>query len=381
MSQIDVRIHGPIYDVSGISQCVREIALALYDNGINVNLIDMPEFFKCKTRIRSKEITKIKHIMQRIKLYNPYVNIFTFIHWIYRFKGALDKDAMYPIFFWSMYETDRLPYYWKLILNKKEINEVWVPSEFNKETYTKANVERDKISVINLGVDLDKYNPNNLPLEFKDSNNFYFSFISELKLCKGYEVLLKSFYEEFKDEPKAKLLFKCTSANDMNFIKQIAQMIGTYKGNSKAEVILLHGAQPEEWMTRLYRTADCFVLPTRGEGWGFGIIQSMASGVPVITTDCSAQTTFINNKNSLLISTALEKIHNIDWLMQVPIQNEHWWYEPNMPQLKKQMRYAFENKNKMVELGKIAREDAEKFSWFNTALQIVSSLQKYLEKK
>ena len=43
----------------------------------------------------------------------------------------------------------------------------------------------------------------------------------------------------------------------------------------------------------LYRSSDCFVLPTRGEGWGLPIIEAMACGVPVIATSWSAQCDFM----------------------------------------------------------------------------------------
>jgi len=81
---------------------------------------------------------------------------------------------------------------------------------------------------------------------------------------------LKAFYEEFANEPKAKLIFKCSCVDDRNVAQQIANMIGQFKGNSKAEVILMTGTHPEEYMTKLYASSDCFVLPTRGEGWGLG---------------------------------------------------------------------------------------------------------------
>ena len=32
----------------------------------------------------------------------------------------------------------------------------------------------------------------------------------------------------------------------------------------------------------MYRSMDCFVLPTRGEGWGRPIVEAMAMGLPVI---------------------------------------------------------------------------------------------------
>src|ERR1035437_8837246 len=137
MSQIDVQLFGPAYDVSGISQCVREIALALYDNGINVRLIDMPDFNPVKTQLDEMRAQKL-NIMQRNKLFNPCVTIHFYP--LDRFNGAFDKDSIANIFY-SMYETDRIPYYWKLILNSEGVKDIFVPSEFNKETYIKSKVD------------------------------------------------------------------------------------------------------------------------------------------------------------------------------------------------------------------------------------------------
>lgn len=373
MATLDIKIIAPIYDATGISQVAREMALALYDNGINVQVADLADFSSFKVELKDDEKQKLS-IMQQVPLFNPYVAIHMYPP--ARYMNLEDKKAKANIF-WHLYETDRIPYLWRTILNQQWVDEVWVPSEFNKETFTKSNVERDKIKVVNFGVNTAKYNPENEVLFKKEDGAFYFSYISELKLCKGYELLLKAFYEEFKDEPKAKLIFKCTCINDKNVIQQIVNMINQFKGQSKAEVVLIAGTHPEDYMRKLYRTADCFVLPTRGEGWGLGLIQSMSSGVPVITTNCTAQKTYCTEQNSLLIDAPEEKIRSIDWLLHVPIQDSHNWYEPNYPQLKKRMRQAFEDKKALQEKGKIARRDVEKLDWNQIVLQVVAAIKKY----
>jgi len=375
MAALDVKIIAPFFDVTGISQVARELAIALYDNGIGVRIEDLSDFSTFKIELIPEEKQKLG-IMQQIPLVNPYVCIHMYPPT--RYMNKVDKNAKANIF-WHLYETDRIPYVWRTILNQDWIDEVWVPSEFNKQTFSKSNVIRDKIKVVNFGVNTKKYNPSNEKLFNKDPNVFYFSFISELKLCKGYDLLLRAFYEEFANEPKAKLLFKCSCVNDKSVVNQIAEMISKYKLNSNAEVILLAGTHPEEYMQQLYATADCFVLPTRGEGWGLGIIQSMAAGVPVITSNCSAQKTFCDKNNTLLVDAPQEKIRIIDWLLHVPIQDSHDWFEPNYPQLRKLMRYAFENKKDIQVKAIQARKDVEKLDWNQIVLQVVQATKRWAQ--
>jgi glycosyltransferase involved in cell wall biosynthesis len=191
--------------------------------------------------------------------------------------------------------------------------------------------------------------------------------------------LLRAFFDEFKTDSKVKLLFKADlhSGSYDQEKPYIKNLIKNAKGDSAAEVLALCDNINEEFMARLYSTADCFVLPSRGEGWGLGYIQSMACGVPVIATDCSAHTTFCNPNNSLMIPAELQKIDNLDWLLQVPFQQEHSWFEPDYDALRKQMRWAYKNSDKLPDLGKKANEDVQKYDWQNIAMQIVSQIAKY----
>lgn len=370
---LDIRIISSFYDATGISQVARELAMALYNNGVNVHIQDLGDFSNFKIEVTPEEKQKLG-IMQQVPTINPYVCLHMYPP--SRYLNLEDKKAKANIF-WHLYETDRIPYLWRTILNQDWINEVWVPTEFNKETFIKSKVDREKVSVVNFGVNTTKYNPNNETLINKNDGNFYFSFVSELKVCKGYDLLLRAFYEEFVNEPSAKLLFKCSCMNDNNVIQNIVKMINSYKLNSKAEVILIAGTHPEDYMRKLYNSAHCTVLPSRGEGWGLSVIQSMACGIPAITSNCSAMKTYCTSSNTLLVDAPQEKIRNIDWLLHVPVQDSHEWFEPNYPQLRKQMRFAFENKDDLVRMGQKARTDVENLDWNQIVLQVVQATKKY----
>lgn len=46
---------------------------------------------------------------------------------------------------------------------------------------------------------------------------------------------------------------------------------------------------PPETMFRMYNALDVFLLPSKGEGFGIPIVEAQACGIPVITTNCTAQ--------------------------------------------------------------------------------------------
>lgn len=51
----------------------------------------------------------------------------------------------------------------------------------------------------------------------------------------------------------------------------------------------------------LYASADAFVLPTRGEGWGLPIAEAMSMELPVIVSNFSGPAVFANSENAYMI--------------------------------------------------------------------------------
>jgi glycosyltransferase involved in cell wall biosynthesis len=51
-----------------------------------------------------------------------------------------------------------------------------------------------------------------------------------------------------------------------------------------ADRVVFTGLFPDEEKTDLYNLADVYVMPSRGEGFGFVFLEAMACGVPVIAS-------------------------------------------------------------------------------------------------
>ncbi len=66
--------------------------------------------------------------------------------------------------------------------------------------------------------------------------------------------------------------------NDVPRLKQKASSLGI------ADRVIFTGLFPEEEKTDLYNLADVYVMPSRGEGFGFVFLEALACGVPVIAS-------------------------------------------------------------------------------------------------
>ena len=70
-------------------------------------------------------------------------------------------------------------------------------------------------------------------------------------------------------------------------------------------------------MASLYRSVDCFVLCSRGEGLGMQYLEAMASGVPVISCDWGAQMDYLNYKNAFLVKSELKTIDDPNYILKL----------------------------------------------------------------
>ncbi len=280
----------------------------------------------------------------------------------------------------TMFETDRLPVGWAEACNRMDA--VWVPTEFNRETFSGAGVAPEKLRVVPGAIEISRFDPNAAPLRINGARGFNFLSIFDWTLRKGWDVLIRAFVAEFKAEEDAALLFKIHSSLGVsleNIVRRVESFLIDALGrdpNRIPDIVFQDTNLPDARMPSLYRAADCYVMPTRGEGWGRPFMEAMAMGLTTIGTNWSGQTEFMNADNSLLLDCGIVEVPEEGW-REIPTYQGHKWAEPSVPHLQKLMRRAFEDREGMRLMGARARHDiAEKYNYETVAACIVEEIER-----
>jgi len=265
----------------------------------------------------------------------------------------------------TMLEVTGIPRDWVRRCNA--MDEIFVPSEFNRQTFADSGV-RKPITVIPLGIDPTLFCPNGPSHRIEG----YFTFLSvfEWGERKAPEVLLQAFIQEFSASERVMLLLKVHNHDPgVNVTEQVKAM--DLRDDAAPVIFLFNQPLSETQMPVLYRSADCFVLPTRGEGWGMPILEAMACGLPVIATDWSAQAEFMNASNAY----PLRARRLIPAEAKCPYYTGFKWADPDIEHLRHLMRYAYEHRQEAQEKGKEASlEVRSRWTWRHTAEKITVRL-------
>ncbi len=275
------------------------------------------------------------------------------------------NSGKYKIGF-SMLEVDGIPKEW--VDQANLLDEIWVPSNFNKLTFANSGV-RKPIKVMPLGVDPDFFNPS--ITSFLDVPQFVFLSVFEWIERKAPEVLLRAYSRAFAGRDDVVLILKILNTNPTIRVESEIERILASEFQRPPIIVMLNKSIPDYQMGALYRSANCFVLPTRGEGWCLPALEAMACGLPVIVTNWGPQTDFLTNQNGFPI--------NVKKLVPAKSNNPYFqgfnWAEPDESHLIELMRYVYHNYDKAKEKGWRASEEVlSRFTWEHSAQAIKDRL-------
>jgi len=187
---------------------------------------------------------------------------------------------------------------------------------------------------------------------------------------KNVGLLIKAFYEIFKNKSKKPALILKTSQVGSSYVdreeilKKIAQIKNTVNSSNLPNVYLLHGEFTDEEMNELYNNpkVKAMVSLTKGEGFGRPLLEFTLTKKPLITTGWSGHMDFLNPEFTNLIGGQLGNVHPSaanQWLLA-----ESQWFSPDNGQIGSYIKDVFENyKNYTEKAKRQAYKSKTEFSW------------------
>jgi glycosyltransferase involved in cell wall biosynthesis len=116
-------------------------------------------------------------------------------------------------------------------------------------------------------------------------------------------------------------------------------------------------------LAALYRGADAFVLPYRGEGFGMPLIEAMACGKPIITTGEGPAVEFCSEQEGYLIPAKEVEVPEPAPPLG-PLTGNWTWFEPNVAALAHTLRHVFEHRDEAASKGRAAAAAIQRgFTW------------------
>lgn len=287
------------------------------------------------------------------------------------------------------WEFGSLPKQWVSAIDRS-VDEIWVPSNFVRETYLSSGVPGDKVVVVPNGVNTQHFNPSITPYDFSTNpltrslspETFKFLFVGGTIARKGIDILLDAYDRAFNSCDDVALIIKDFGANSFYANQGMATLIqALQKKPGGAKIIYLSGDMTEAEIAGLYAACDCLTLPYRGEGYGLPIAEAMACGKPTVITDFGAALDFANPTNAYLVPATVKNLpeKHISGMETVEYP---YWAEPNRDALIETLRGIFSNRDAAKLIGAQAAQDiADKHTWSHAADVALNRLKALSEAK
>ena len=250
------------------------------------------------------------------------------------------------------------------------LDKIFVCSEWAKLVIQEnlPSFDKSDIFVIPLGVDRDVFQESH-----SSRKETVFFNCGKWEVRKGHDFLIEAFLEAFSPEDDVELWMMCQ--NPFYSQEENLSWESKYKDSALGDKIRIIPRQTtQKDVYNIMRQIDCGGFPSRAEGWNLELLELMSCGKHVIATDYSGHTQFCNKENCLLIDIE-DKEEAVDnkWFF-----GQGKWASLGEKQLR-QTAYYMSAIHRAKSRGSLdpninCTATAEKFSWQNTAREIINAI-------
>ena len=349
---------------------VRNFTVGKHWKGLEDEPFNKEEYLTTSDKIFLDQQTYFnnEHQLNDFPIYQNYPNVFTpdlniiFAevnhHYFYQdYKG--------PKIGYTVWETTRYPDYFFDKL--KEYEQLWVPSEWQKQCNIEQGMPEDKIKVIPEAVDSNIFHPNpDVTLPEYDDGRFKFVHFGRWDYRKSTKEIIEAFLEEFGEDEPIDLVLSIDNRFAKDKLETTENRLKHYK-LLDPRLKIKHFPSREDYVKYLQK-GHVFLSCARAEGWNLPLIEAMACGTPSIYSNCSAQLQFAEGKGLPVKITGKKPaiMGEYSTFSQSDMTGE--FYTPDYEDLKKVMRDAYKNYDRHKKQAlKESKEIRDKFTWERAA--------------
>ncbi len=235
------------------------------------------------------------------------------------------------------------------------LDEVWVASTHVREGMVEGGMDPERVALVPLGVDPERFRPDAEPLELGDrAPGTRLLFVGGLIWRKGIDLLLSAYLRAFSSNDDVTLVLKDFGGRGPYAPQEAVTRVREIQSDPRAPRILhLTDDLSDADMPRLYRACDALVQPYRGEGYCLPIAEAMACGLPAIVPDRGAARDFCGPETAMLVASREVAIEG-STVAGMPIAGCPRVVEVEVPDLVKAMRAVVGSPENSTALGAAA---------------------------
>lgn len=271
-------------------------------------------------------VDDISKIPLRISTFTktPVVGILHHVH-----GNTLYKELPFPLAFYIIRQEKLIPKYYFNI-------PIFVVSESTKKELVELGFPENKIDLLYNAINHEFF-PSMFPSK---SETPTITYVGRIKKYKNLEILIDALPKIIKSIPDIKLEI----AGGGDYLDNIFKYAKTKNVDSN---LIIHGRVSESEKIEIFKRAWIFVTMSLKEGWSITVLEANAAYTPAIGADVPGlRDSILNNKTGLLIE------NNADILAKTIIN-------------------LLQDKKRLLEFSKNAKEWSNKFTWEKSAEQFL----------